>query len=105
MPAGQEAKVAPARSVPAAGRPSASGLLAQEPQPFPGAGRDIFRFRGGGPPRRSRRPKRSRRPSVGSATAPPPPPPTPEEILQAKVAGFTFLGFLDKGGVKTVFLS
>ncbi|NJC88754.1 MAG: hypothetical protein FIB02_09575, partial [Desulfuromonas sp.] len=47
----------PAAKKPAAGKkepPLADrlhlGLLAQLPQPFPGAGRDIFRFRGGGAP-------------------------------------------------------
>jgi len=80
------------------------GLLAQMPQPFPGAGRDIFRFRGGwAPPVEGA--EEAMAPAVEAPPPPPPPPPTPEQILQAKVAGFTFLGFLDKGGVKTVFLS
>jgi hypothetical protein len=79
------------------------GLLTQAPQPFPGAGRDIFRFSGGraAPVEASV----TIAAPVEVAPPPPPPPPTPEQILQQKVAGFTFLGFLEKGGVKTVFLS
>ncbi|MCM2264512.1 MAG: hypothetical protein NDI73_04900 [Desulfuromonadales bacterium] len=80
------------------------GLLAETPQPFPGAGRDIFRFRGGWAPV-VEAPTMIAPPVAVVAPPPPPPPPTPEQILQQKVAGFTFLGFLDKGGVKTVFLS
>ena len=79
------------------------GLLAQAPQPFPGAGRDIFRFRGGWAlPVET---PVTIAPEVEVAPPPPPPPPTPGELLTTKVAGFKFLGFLDKGGVKTVFLS
>lgn len=77
-------------------------LLTEAPQAFPGAGRDIFRFRGGWAP-----------PVVEMVLPeppvpepqPPPPPPTPEQLLRDKVKGFVFLGFLDKGGVRTVFLS
>jgi hypothetical protein len=36
---------------------------------------------------------------------PPPPPPTPDEIAAGEMAKFTFLGFLKKGGARTVFLS
>jgi hypothetical protein len=41
------------------------------------------------------------------AMAPPPlpAPPTPEQILDSELAKFTFLGFLQKNGEKTVFLS
>ena len=98
----------PAAKPPAAGKkvpPAADrlylGMLAEARQPFPGAGRDIFRFRGGQAPA-------VKIPVVVAPPVeepPPPPPPTPEQLLQGKVAGFTFLGFLDKGGVKTVFLS
>jgi hypothetical protein len=77
-------------------------LLNREPWEFPGADRDIFRFRGGWAP-----------PVVVASEPvedeppppPPPPPPTPEEILHQKVAGLTFLGFLEKAGVRTVFLA
>ena len=79
------------------------GLLTQTPQPFPDAGRDIFRFKGGWAP--SVEAPVVTAPPVEVVPPPPPPPPTPEEILQQKVAGYTFLGFLDKGGKKTVFLS
>lgn len=79
------------------------GLLAQAPQPFPGAGRDIFRFSGGRAAPAVEGPVAAAPPE--EEVSPPPPPPTPEQILRQKVAGFTFLGFLDKGGVKTVFLS
>jgi hypothetical protein len=83
------------------------GLLSQEPQPFPGTTRDIFRLQGGGA---------APAPEVTEATAPPPvvevappppppPPPTPEEILREKTTDIKILGSLDKGGVKTVFLS
>lgn len=80
------------------------GLLAQTPQPFAEAGRDIFRFRGGWAPA-VEAPEMAAPPVEVAPPPPPPPPPTPEQILREKVAGFTFLGFLDKGGVKTVFLS
>lgn len=80
------------------------GLLAQLPQPFPGAGRDIFRFRGSGTPVVEAS-EEAALPIEAPPPPPPPPPPTPEQVLREKVAGFTFLGFLDKGGVKTVFLS
>lgn len=39
------------------------------------------------------------------AMAPAPPPPSPEQIADSELAKFTFLGFLDKNGEKTVFLS
>lgn len=85
------------------------GLLAQRPQPFPGAGRDIFRFRGRPAPALSAPvaavPSAQVPPPEPPPPPPPPPPPTPEQILREKVAGFTFLGFLDKSGVRTVFLS
>lgn len=81
------------------------GLLAQEPQPFSGAERDIFRFHGGWAP--ALQEVETVMPTAVAAPPPPPPPPppTPEEILRGIVAQVTFLGFLDKGGVRTVFLS
>lgn len=82
------------------------GLLAQEPQPFSDAARDIFRFRGGGSAAvEAAEAAASAEPVVEAPPPPPPPPPTPEEILQGKVTGITVLGSLDKGGVKTLFLS
>jgi len=80
------------------------GLLAQTEQPFPGARRDIFRFRSGWAPPVDIPPP-SPPPVVEEAPPPPPPPPTAQEILQQKVGRFTFLGFLQKGQAKTVFLS
>lgn len=43
--------------------------------------------------------------SAPAKPPPPPPPPTPEQIANAELARFTFLGFLNKDGVKTVFLT
>lgn len=80
------------------------GLLAQEPQPFPGAERDIFRFHGGRAPA-FQEAEAFVPPVVAAPPPPPPPPPTPEEMLRGAVTQVTFLGFLDKGGVRTVFLS
>lgn len=83
-------------------------LLARDEQEFPGFKRDIFRY-----------------PPVARPPAPKPPPPAPEPVpepepepepvlepepvvpveVQRELARFTFLGFLQKGGVKTIFLS
>ncbi len=81
-------------------------LLNSEPEPFPGAERDIFRF------------KQRRLPPPPVTIAPPPVlpepelvapvvllPPTPIEVMQRALGQFTFLGFLEKSGEKTVFLS
>jgi hypothetical protein len=38
-------------------------------------------------------------------TQPPPPPPPPPSPVRAEMAKFTFLGFLKKEGIKTIFLS
>jgi hypothetical protein len=73
-----------------------------EPQEFAGAQRDIFRFV-------QRRPVRAE----PVAIAPPPvvevvqpaPPVMPIAVVQQALSQFTFLGFLDKEGEKTVFLS
>ena len=75
-------------------------LLDREPMKFPGAGRDIFRLAGGVvvvdvEPEEV----------VPPPPPPPKPPPTPEEILRDSVTEITFLGFLEKRGVRTVFLS
>jgi hypothetical protein len=77
-------------------------LLASEPEPFPATSRDIFRFRKALPP-----------PDAAPVTVamvkvvepPPPPPPTAEELLRQALAGYKVLGFLDKGGVRSVFLA
>lgn len=103
----------PAAKQPVAGKkepPTADrlhlGLLAQEPQPFSGAERDIFRFHGGWAP--TTQEVEALMPTTVAAPPPPPPPPpppTPEQILRGVVTQVTFLGFLDKRGVRTVFLS
>ena len=107
----------PAASQPTAGKPAPAEksakqvkptsdrllleLLNREAHTFPGAGRDIFRFGG-------------RAPAVVAdiepvvvepPPAPPKPPPTPEEILQGSLKDIIFLGFLDKAGKRTVFLT
>jgi len=115
MPRQEKAPKTARPSQPAAKRPIAGKaapaadrlhleLLTLEPQPFPGADRDIFRFRGG----RATFPVASPvslAPPIQVEPPPPPPPPTPEQLLRAEVSGLTFLGFLDKGGARTVFLS
>lgn len=74
--------------------------------PFPGARRDIFRFREkpvlpAPPP-----PVKVEAPPEPVVVIPPQPVlPTPAEELQAALSRFTFLGFLAKGGERTVFLS
>ena len=78
-------------------------FLEAEEQEFQGATRDVFRFV-------QRRPEP---PAVvveePEVQAPPPvvieEPMVPIEVVQQTLAQFTFLGFLDKGGEKTVFLS
>ena len=78
-------------------------FLNAEEQEFPGAKRDVFRFV-------QERPQATavviEEPEV---QAPPPvvieEPMVPIEVVQQSLAQFTFLGFLDKGGEKTVFLS
>jgi len=78
-------------------------FLEAEEQEFPGSKRDVFRFV-------QRRPEPIavvvEEPEV---QAPPPvvieEPLVPVEVVQQALAQFTFLGFLDKGGEKTVFLS
>ena len=44
-------------------------------------------------------------PGGGGPPPPPPPPPTAEQIADAELAKFGFLGFLKKNGERTVFLS
>ena len=78
-------------------------FLEAEEQEFPGATRDVFRFV-------QRRPEPTA--VVVEETVVQAPPPVvieetmvPVEVVQQALAQFTFLGFLDKGGEKTVFLS
>ena len=77
-------------------------FMTTEPQEFPGAKRDIFRFA-------QSRPVRTEPPA---AIAPPPVAPVmpeqsavPIEVVQKALGKFTFLGFLEKSGEKIVFLS
>jgi len=78
------------------------GLLAQTPQPFPGSGRDIFRFHGVG----ASAPAVDVAPPVEEAPPPPPsPPPTPEELLRQALSSYKVLGFLEKGGVRSLFVT
>jgi hypothetical protein len=78
-------------------------FLKAEEQEFPGATRDVFRFV-----------QRKPQPTAVVIKEPeiqkPPPvvieePMVPIEVVQQSLAQFTFLGFLDKGGEITVFLS
>lgn len=105
------ARSAPKRPIAAKAAPSDDRLhlelLNLEPKPFPGADRDIFRFRGGQAPFPVATTV-SLAPPVQEAPPPPPPPPpppSPEELLRGEVSRLTFLGFLDKGGARSVFLT
>lgn len=77
-------------------------LLTRANEDSPGFKRNIFRFRQPAPPPP---------PPVPSPPPPPPPPAAPVEAApameetQRELARFTFLGFLLKEGVKTIFLS
>ena len=76
--------------------------LTLEPQEFTGAQRDIFRF--------GRRPlvKTAPPPPIVQKEAPKPaimPKVVPVEVVRKSLSQFTFLGFLEKAGEKTVFLS
>ena len=97
-------KPAPAGKVEKQVKPSSEHLLLEllgrEPQVFPGAGRDIFRFGG-----RAQTVVEVEPVEVEPPPEPPKPPPTPEEILKGSLKDITFLGFLDKGGKRTVFLT
>ncbi len=78
-------------------------FLEAEEQEFPGATRDVFRFV-------QRRPEPIAVVIEEPVVQAPPPvvieePMVPVEVVQQALAQFTFLGFLDKGGEKTVFLS
>ena len=78
------------------------GLLAQSPQPFPGSGRDLFRFHGDW----NSAPLVDVAPLVEEAPPPPPsPPPTPEELLRKDLSSYKVLGFLDKRGTRSLFLT
>lgn len=80
-------------------------FLSVEPQEFPGAQRDIFRFS-------KKSAFRIEAPAVTFNTIPAPvlnvavmPEALPFAAVQKSLGQFTFLGFLEKAGEKTVFLS
>lgn len=77
-----------------------------ESEEFPGAKRDVFRFGQRRPEATSvvtKEPEVQTPPPV--VEAPPIEPMVPIEVVQNALGQFTFLGFLDQGGEKTVFLS
>lgn len=93
------------KPLPATGGRVLVGQLDVEKTAFPGAKRDIFSYH----VRRAPAP-----PPPPVVEAPPPPPPViaqpvmptpPPNVMQRALARFTFLGFMVKGGEKTVFLS
>ncbi len=80
-------------------------FLNVEPKDFPGAKRDIFRFG-------KKRLVRTETPVAKVETPTPPvtsvvvmPETVPLAVVQQSLSKFTFLGFLEKAGEKTVFLS
>lgn len=95
-------KPAVSKTQPASGRLHLE-LLNVAPQPLPVTGRDIFRFRGGWAPVAAV-PELVAPPTV-APPPPPPPPPTPEQLLRQALAGYKVLGYLDKGGARSVFLA
>lgn len=83
-------------------------FLETDSQDFPGAARDVFRFGQRRPPVVA--PVQMPEVQQPVIVAPPPPPPpleemVPIEVVQEALSQFTFLGFLDKEGEKTIFLS
>ena len=82
-------------------------LLDRAAEKFPGAKRDIFRFLGGdGVPLDEVVPLVQVVPVIEEEPPPPPPPPpTPEELLRSVVSRLVYLGMLEKGGSRSVFLS
>ena len=74
----------------------------EEPQEFPGSQRDIFRFGS------RRQVQTASTPRVVKRDVPKPvvvPEVVPVEVIRKSLSQFTFLGFLEKAGEKTVFLS
>jgi hypothetical protein len=80
-------------------------FMTVESEEFPGTKRDIFRFGGRRQAEKAPRPE----PTPVATTVVAPPPVQPQQVSVAEVnmalSQFTFLGFLDKAGEKTVFLS
>ena len=79
-------------------------FLKVEPQAFPGVVRNIFRF-GQTTPVRPQVATPVRRPVPARPVVPKAVAPVPMKEVQKTLSRFTFLGFLDKGGEKTVFLA
>jgi hypothetical protein len=80
-------------------------FLTAEPQPFPGAKRDIFRFGQKRPVRTEVSAPVVQAPAPPVETLPVMPEAVPLAVVQQSLGKFTFLGFLEKAGEKTVFLS
>lgn len=107
-PAGRAApRRPPSAQVPLAqAAPAAAGrlnlfVLTRAQEPFPGATRDIFRYKASAP-------VRIEAPVVSAPEPPPPPPPpppTPDELLRQELTGYQVVGSLDKGGRRSVFIS
>jgi len=78
-----------------------------EAQEFPGAERDVFRFGQRRPQATdlATQPVEVHTPPPVVNDAPPIEPMVPIEVVQQALGQFTFLGFLEKAGEKTVFLS
>jgi hypothetical protein len=77
-------------------------LLEGDSQPFPGSGRDIFRFNAKWTPV----PENTVAEVVETPPPPPPPPPpTPEEILSRDLTGYKVTGLLEKRGVRSLFVT
>lgn len=78
-------------------------LARAEPLKFNGAERDIFRFKQRYQPTVSANPHQASAPVVAPADS------VPEVVsfatVQAELSRFTFIGFMDKAGVKSVFLT
>lgn len=78
-------------------------LLGEEPVPFPGASRDIFNFRQN--VTAAAQPVPVPKPAPQPVVASTPPRPIHRAVETKPLAKFTFLGFLEKGDQKVVFLS
>ena len=77
-------------------------LLEGDNQPFPGSGRDIFRFNSSWTPvPENVAPEVVEKPPP----PPPPPPPTPEEVLSKDLSAYKVTGSLEKRGVRCLFLT
>ncbi len=77
-------------------------FMTVEQKEFTGAKRDIFRF--GGRQMLEKAPQASRT-QVNETVAVPVSLPVPVDVVKKALSQFTFLGFLEKAGEKTVFLS